>query len=450
VTPAAAPARLDETHDPALRSWVAGAHAPGTDFPLQNLPFGVFRHDFEERPRVGIAIGDHVLDCLAASRAGCFGELGPVVRDALQSWSLNALMALGREDARAVRGVVSRLLRAGTPEGKRAEMMRDALLVGREHLSMLVPAEVGDFTDFYASVFHATNVGAMLRPETPLLPNWKFVPVGYHARASSLVASGTAVRRPRGQTRPDPLAPPVFGPSQSLDYEVEIGAYVCGENAIGDPVPLARAEERLFGLALLNDWSARDVQSWEYQPLGPFLAKSFATTVGAWVVTLDALEPFRASGFARPAGDPEPLPYLSDPLDRARGAFDITLEAWIRTARMRDAGLPAARLSHGHFREMYWTFGQLVAHQTSNGCNLRPGNLLGSGTVSGPAKDSLGCLLELARRGAEPVTLPSGETRSFLADGDEVIFRGWCERAGAARIGFGECRGEVRAAIQAP
>jgi fumarylacetoacetase len=440
------PGGLDETHDPSLRSWVAGAHAPETDFPLQNLPFGVFRHDFEERPRVGIAIGDHVLDCLAAARGGFFDHLGPVVRDVLQSWSLNALLALGRTEARAVRGTASRLLRADTPEGARAQAMRDAILVRADHVSMLVPAEIGDYTDFYASVFHATNVGAMFRPDSPLLPNYKYVPVGYHGRASSIVASGTNVRRPRGQTRPDPDAPPAFGPSNSLDYELEVGALVCDENALGEAVPLARAQERLFGLVLLNDWSARDIQSWEYQPLGPFLSKSFATTVSSWVVTLDALEPFRASACTRPPGDPAPLPYLSDAADQARGAFDITLEVWLQSSAMRNAGLGAVRLSHGQFSSMYWTLGQLVAHHTSNGCNLRPGDLLGSGTVSGAGQDSRGCLLELARRGAEPVSLPSGETRAFLADGDEVIFRGWCQRKGATRIGFGECRGAVRAA----
>lgn len=439
-------ASLDETHDPALRSWVAGANDPSGDFPVQNLPFGVFRHDFEERPRVGIAIGDRVLDCLAAARAGCFASLGPLVDDALQSWSLNALLALGRADARAVRLAASRLLREGTPESRRAQELRDTIIVGMDHVSMLVPAEIGDYTDFYASIFHAANVGAMFRPDAPLLPNYKYVPIGYHGRASSIVPTGTPVRRPRGQTRPDANAPPSYGPSRSLDYELEVGALVCGENAIGETVPIARAEERIFGLCLLNDWSARDVQSWEYQPLGPFLAKSFATTAGPWVVTLDALEPFRTPAFARPAGDPAPLAYLDDPRDRARGGFGITLEVWLRTAAMRAANAPAVRLSSGSFVSMYWTVAQLLAHHSSNGCNLRPGDLLGSGTVSGPARESRGCLLELASRGADPVRLPDGEQRAFLADGDEVIFRGWCERAGAARIGFGECRGEIRAA----
>jgi len=438
--------KLDETHDPAHRSWVASANDGVTDFPIQNLPFGVFRHDFEERPRVGIAIGDQVLDCLAAARAGCFSELGPLVDDALQSWSLNALLALGRDDARAIRIAASRLLREGTAEGKRAQAIRETIVVAMDRVGMIVPAEIGDYTDFYASIFHATNVGKMFRPDAPLLPNYKYVPIGYHGRASSLIASGTPVRRPRGQTKPDANAPPVYGPSKSLDYELEVGALVCGENAIGETVPIARAPERIFGLCLLNDWSARDVQSWEYQPLGPFLAKSFATTVGPWVVTLDALEPFRGPAFARPAGDPAPLPHLSDPDDQARGGFGITLEVWLRSAVMRAAGAPAVRLSHGTFESMYWTVAQLLTHHASNGCNLRPGDLLGSGTVSGEEKESRGCMLELTSRGAEPLQLPGGETRAFLADGDEVIFRGWCDRAGAVRIGFGECRGEIRAA----
>ena len=446
MTDGATPVQIDETHDVSLRSWVTGAHAPGTDFPLQNLPFGVVRRDTGERPHVAIAIGDEVLDCLAADGAGCFDDLPAAVREALRSTSLNAMMSLGRGGASAVRRAASRLLRIDTTEGARAQATREAILVGMSQVVPLAPAEVGDYSDFYASIFHATNVGAMFRPDSPLMPNYKFVPVGYHGRASSIVASGTVVRRPRGQTRPDAGAPPVFGPSKSLDYELELGAWICGENAMGQSVPLASAERRMFGLSLLNDWSARDIQSWEYQPLGPFLSKSFATSVGSWVVTLDALEPFRAPSFTRASGDPAPLPYLDDAVDRSRGGFDITLEAWLRTAEMRHAGQRPVRLSRTNFTTMFWTFGQMLTHHASNGCNLRPGDLIGSGTVSGGEPDSRGCLLELTRRGAEPIALPSGETRAFLADGDEVVFRGSCERAGAARIGFGECRGEVCAA----
>ncbi len=437
---------IDVTHDPVLRSWVESANDGTTDFPIQNLPFGVFRHDFEERLRIGIAIGDQVLDCLAAARAGCFDALGPMIVDMLQSWSLNALMSLGRDEAHSVRAATSRLLRADTGEGKNAATKRDLLLVPMTVAGMIVPAEIGDYTDFYASVFHATNVGALFRPDNPLLPNYKYVPIGYHGRASSIVASGTAVRRPLGQTRPDDSAPPVFGPSKALDYELEIGAFICGANALGDTVPIGRAEERLFGLCLLNDWSARDIQSWEYQPLGPFLSKNFATTVSPWIVTIDALAPFRAPAFVRPVGDPAPLRYLADPNDADRGGFDISLEVLLRTARMRETGVAAVRISRGDFRSMYWTMAQMLTHHSSNGCNLRPGDLLGSGTVSGPDAGSRGCLLEMTRRGAEPLALPSGETRTFLEDGDEVTFRGWCERDGAARIGFGECRGEVRPA----
>jgi len=437
---------IDATHNPALRSWVESANDGTTDFPIQNLPFGVFRHDFEERLRIGIAIGDQVLDCLAAARAGCFNALGPMIGDMLQSWSLNALMSLGRDEARAVRGVASRLLCADTAEGKSAATQRDLLLVPMAVAGMVVPAEIGDYTDFYASVFHATNVGALFRPDNPLLPNYKYVPIGYHGRASSIVASGTAVRRPHGQTRPAETAPPVFGASKALDYELEVGAFICGANALGDTVPVGRAEERLFGLCLLNDWSARDIQSWEYQPLGPFLSKNFATTVSPWIVTIDALAPFRAPAFVRPPGDPAPLGYLADPHDATHGGFDIQLEVLLRTKRMRDSGATAVQISRGDFQSMYWTVAQLLTHHSSNGCNLRPGDLLGSGTVSGPDAGSRGCLLEMTRRGAEPLSLSSGETRTFLEDGDEVTFRGWCERDGAARIGFGECRGEIRPA----
>jgi len=435
--------QLDDTHDPTAVSWVESANAPDTDFPLANLPFGIFRHDYEERPRVGIAIGDQVLDCLAATHEGLFADVDPSVRAALMSWSLNALMALGRDDARAVRRVAHRLLRAGTPEGERARAMAREILVPMDAIGMRVPAEIGDYSDFYASVHHATNVGAMFRPDNPLLPNYKWIPIGYHGRASSIVASGTPVRRPRGQVVATPDGPPTVAPSQRLDYELEVGAFIARGNRQGEPIALADAEQHLFGLCLVNDWSARDVQQWEYQPLGPFLSKSFATTVSPWVVTLDALEPFRAPGFERPAGDPAPLPYLDDATNRARGGFDITLEVWLRTAAMRAAGADAVRLSRGDFSGMYWTLGQMLAHHTSNGCNLRPGDLIASGTVSGPTPDSRGCLLELASRGQSPVALGNGESRAFLQDGDEVMLRGWCEREGFRRIGFGTCAGEV-------
>jgi fumarylacetoacetase len=293
---------------------------------------------------------------------------------------------------------------------------------------------IGDYTDFYASVHHATNVGSMFRPDNPLLPNYKWVPIGYHGRASSIVVSGTPVKRPQGQTRDDANAPPTFGPSKRLDYEMELGFFIGRGNNLGDPIPVSEALDHVFGFCLVNDWSARDLQTWEYQPLGPFLAKNFATSISPWIVTLDALDPFRIPATPRPEGDPEPLPHLQDNV-----VFDITVEVWLRTTKMPEP----VRLSRGTFRDMYWTVAQLVAHHSSNGCNLMPGDLLASGTISGPAKDSRGCLLELTWRGTEPLQLPSGETRKFLESGDEVILRAYCEKEGTARIGFGECRGTV-------
>ncbi len=438
---------IDETHDPAAQSWVESANAPETDFPLANLPFGIFRHDFEERPRVGIAIGDRVLDCLAAVRAGLFQSVDPAVRDALTSWTLNPLMALGRHDARDVRRLAHRLLRADTPEGAKARAIADDILASTDAIGMRVPAEIGDYSDFYASVFHATNVGSMFRPDNPLLPNYKWMPIGYHGRSSSIIASGTPVRRPRGQSVASPEGPPTVTPSGRMDYELEIGAFVARGTRLGDVVPIARAEDYLFGLCLLNDWSARDLQQWEYQPLGPFLSKSFATTVSPWVVTLDALEPFRAPAFSRPPADPAPLPYLDDAHDRARGGFQIALEVWLSTEGMRAAGAPAERLSRGDFGSMYWTLAQMLTHHASGGCALRAGDLIGSGTVSGPERGARGCLLELAWRGQSPVTLSTGETRAFLQDGDEVTLRASCEREGFRRIGFGACAGRVLPAL---
>lgn len=438
--------RLDETHDPQLRSWVESANDGVTDFPIQNLPFGVFRSAEHESPRIGVAIGEQILDCQAAVRGGLFGALGAELHEALGAPSLNPLMALGRDAARAVRLAASRLLRRGSAEGERAGLMHRRLLVPMSEATMLLPAQIGDYTDFYASIHHATNIGVMLRPDQPLMPNYKWIPIGYHGRASSVVPSGTAVRRPMGQLRPDPAVDPIVAPTRSLDYELELGAFVCGENPLGARVPLAEAESRLFGICLLNDWSARDMQGWEYQPLGPFLAKSFATTISPWVVTLDALAPYRCAGDARPEGDPAPLPYLSDAGDRSSGAFDIRLEVWLESAAMRAAGVPATQLCGADFRSMYWTFAQMLTHHASNGCNLRPGDLLGSGTVSGPGATERGSMLELTLRGKTPVALPNGESRAFLQDGDRVVLRGWCERDGAVRIGFGECRGEIIAA----
>jgi fumarylacetoacetase len=319
------------------------------------------------------------------------------------------------------------------------------VLVPRADAQMQLPATVGDYTDFYASLFHATNVGKMLRPDNPLLPNYKWVPIGYHGRAASLVVSGTAVKRPSGQTE-TPGGPPGFGPSRHLDYELEVGAFLGPGNALGEPVPLAEAEGRIFGLCLVNDWSARDLQKWEYQPLGPFLAKSFATSVSPWVVTLEALAPYRVPAFARPGGDPRPLPYLTCEENEAHGGIDLRLEVLLSSRAMREKGLPPLTVSRSNLRDLYWTLAQMVAHHTSHGCNLRPGDLVASGTVSGPEEEARGCLLERTWRGAEPLALPSGEERRFLEDADEVILRGHCAREGFARIGFGECRGTVAGA----
>jgi fumarylacetoacetase len=440
------PSPLDDTHRADLTSWVESAQAPDGDFPIQNLPLGCFRTTGWS-PRPGVAIGDAILDLVAAREALLLeGVLGSLVDACAADGSLNPLLAAGRSELRALRAIVSRILRADTDEGARAREMRGALLVPMDAAQMLLPARVGDYTDFYASIYHATNVGSMFRPDQPLLPNYKWVPIGYHGRASSLVPSGTAVRRPEGQTRDDAASEPRFGPTRRLDYELEVGLFVGAGNALGAPIPIAEAEQHVAGLCLVNDWSARDIQAWEYQPLGPFLAKNFATTVSPWLVTLDALEPFRAPAFERAEGDPAPLPYLSDPGNQRRGGVDITLEVLISSARMRAEDLAPMRVSLGSFTTMYWTPGQLVTHHASNGCNLQPGDLLASGTVSGPSNESRGCLLERTWRGTEPLTLPTGETRRFLEDADEVIMRGWCERAGFRRIGFGECRGIVNPA----
>jgi fumarylacetoacetase len=383
-----------------------------TDFPIENLPFGVFARGGE--PHIGVAFEESILDLNACAKAKLIDE------PALLEPVLNAMMP----NARDIRVRVKELLTRGTA---------DEHLVPIDGATMLLPVRIGDYTDFYASIHHATNVGSMFRPDNPLLPNYKWIPIGYHGRASSIVVSGTHVRRPNGQTR-EGDAPPAFGPSKRLDYEMELGAVIGRGNALGEPVAVGEALEHVFGFCLVNDWSARDLQTWEYQPLGPFLAKSFATSISPWIVTIDALEPYRTHAFVRAEGDPAPLEYLKDDV-----GFDITVEVWLRTRNMNEP----VRLSRGNFRDMYWTVAQLVAHHTSNGCNLQPGDLLASGTISGPSKDARGCLLELTWRGTEPIELPNGETRKFLEDGDEVIMRGYCEREGLPRIGFGECRGVV-------
>ena len=436
--------RIDETHDASLRSWLPSANQSGCDFPVQNLPFGIFkRRDERQAQHVGVAIGDRILDLAACREGGLLTGEAARAAEVCSDRSLNRLMALRREALSQLRRQVSQLLLKGTNRIQRHPQWETHLLPAAGDAELFLPVEVGDYTDFYSSLYHATNVGQIFKLNPPLMPNYKYVPIGYHGRASSIVVSGTEVQRPSGQIKKDGMDAPAFGPSSALDYEMEMGLYVGTGNASGEPVELPLAETHLFGVCLLNDWSARDVQLWEIQPLGPFLSKSFATSVSPWVVTLDALEPYRAPAFQRSNDDPAPLPYLDHGSLSHRAALDITVELSLSTQRMRESHSPPARLSVGQFRDLYWTPGQLLAHHTSNGCNLRPGDLMGSGTISGPTRENEGCLLELTRGGKEPLTLPGGETRRFLADGDEVILKGYCAAEGFVRIGLGECRGRV-------
>lgn len=402
----------DDTHDPARRSWVESANAPDCDFPIQNLPLCAFippgMPPADPLSFVGVAIGDYVMG----------------VQEWLAGSRLNGYFALPSARRAALRREWVKALEVGA---------RKRELFAQSECTFLVPAVVGDYTDFYASIHHATNVGKLFRPDNPLLPNYKHVPIAYHGRASSLVVSGTPVRRPNGQ-----LAEGKFGPTRELDYEMEIGFFLGPGNELGTPIPVSQAHEHIAGMCLVNDWSARDVQRWEYQPLGPFLAKNFATSVSPWVVTAEALAPFRCDP---PAHDMPTLPYLQE---GGSGAFDITVTVSLRTRSMAEP----VRVSRAAFRDMYWTPGQMVAHHTSNGCRVRPGDLIASGTVSGPLKENRGCLLELTSKGADPLQLPGGETRTFLEDGDEVILSAYCVREGFARIGFGECRGVVLPAVQ--
>jgi len=435
---------INETHDPRLKSWVESANHLESDFPIQNLPFGVFRRKGSgEAARVGVAIGDQILDVGRSAALGLIPDDAQEAAEACWDPALNGLMLLGPDHASALRRALSALLSEDSPDAGKAQ----EALVPQAEAEMELPAEIGNYTDFYCSIHHATNVGSMFRPDNPLMPNYKHLPVGYHGRASSVVPSGTAVRRPRGQTKADDAETPSFGPSRLLDYELEVGFFVGAGNPLGVPIPIEKAERHIFGYCLVNDWSARDVQKWEYQPLGPFLGKSFATSVSPWVVTTEALAPFRVASFEREAGDPQPLTHLDSDLDREHGGIDLRLEVYLQTPRMREEGLEPARISRGNFRHLYWTAAQMLTHHASNGCNLEPGDLMASGTVSGPDRLSRGCLLELTWRGSEPVELPDGEKRRFLEDGDEVILRGHCERDGSVRIGFGECRGRVEPAL---
>jgi len=435
---------LNETHNPDALSWVSSANAHEAEFPIQNLPFGVFSHvATDDPPRVGVAIGDRILDVGACHRMDLFSGMAYVAAEQCDAPSLNGLLALSPAHWSALRRRLHELLRINHPDMRHHRDVVSQALVPQAETRMHLPIRVGDFTDFYASVHHATNVGTMLRPEQPLLPNYRYVPIGYHGRASSVVVSGTPIRRPSGQVLPADTNIPEVGPSRRLDYELEVGLVIGGENALGEPVPIGRARERIFGICLVNDWSARDLQAWEYQPLGPFLSKSFATTMSPWIVTLEALTPFRSPQTPRPEDEPPPLPYLHDDEDQARGALDVALEVHLSSAEMRARGLPPIRVSASSLRDLYWTPAQLVAHHTSNGCNLRPADLLGTGTVSGATADSRACLLERTWRGTEPITLPTGEERRWLEDGDEVVLTGRTTRGGAATLGLGQCAGII-------
>ncbi len=435
------PIQLDATHDPKLRSWVASANVAGTDFPIQNLPLGRFRRrpgegQMAEPLRFGVAIGDQVLDLrLAASQCPWDPDLDPVLAP-LAAGDLPGFMSLGPKAWKRLRAALSGALAEGSDQGPFLEMC----LLPRADALMALPCRVGNYTDFFTGIHHARSVGALFRPEQPLQPNYQWVPIAYHGRASS-VGIGGPVARPMGQTRSSE-GPPHFGPTRRLDYELELGLWMGAENDLGVPVPMDKAEARLFGVSLLNDWSARDVQAWEYQPLGPFLAKSFSTSVSPWIVSMDALAPYRRP-FSRPEGDPQPLPHLDSPFNRAAGAVDITLEVWLQTAKMRAARSKPVRLSHSSSMDAYWTFAQLVAHHTSNGCNLQYGDLLGTGTLSGPEPAQGGSLLELTQGGKQALVLPGGEQRTFLEDGDTVVLRGYCAAPGAARIGLGQLSGTV-------
>jgi fumarylacetoacetase len=430
---------VDATHDPALLSWVASADGAGGDFPLQNLPFAEFRRaGTREAFRGGVAIGAEILDLGALAAAQPFEGTAAEALAAAAQPTLNSLMGKGSASSLALRAALSQALRAGSPLAARLKDM----LVPQTAAEYRLAADVGDYTDFYASIHHATAVGRLFRPDNPLLPNYKWVPIAYHGRASSLRVSGFDFVRPQGQLLRPPGETPELAPTRRLDYELEVGIFIGRGNPQGESVPLAEAESHVFGLCLLNDWSARDVQAWEYQPLGPFLAKNFATSVSPWVVTLAALAPFRTP-WTRPKGEPPPLAYLDGPGLRDAGGFDVDLEVWLDTARMRSAGTPPQRLSHANFRESWWTVAQMVAHHTVNGCNLKPGDLFGSGTQSGPQPGEAGSLLELSVGGKRAVALADGETRTFLEDGDRVTFRAWCERPPFRRIGFGELTGTV-------
>lgn len=432
--------KLNETHNPDLKSWVDSANDPQTDFPIQNLPLGAFKTTKNFAPHLGVAIGEKILDLTAV----CMNNLVDIpqdIRAVCTKGFLNQLMAMGNAASSDLRFALSKALRASVQKDLQEKLKTH--LFDSDKVELLNPVRIGDFTDFYASIHHATRVGAMLRPENPLLPNYKYVPIGYHGRASSITISGRKIRRPHGQVKSDEFDEPKFQPSKRLDYEAEIGFFIGESTGFGQPIPLREAERHIFGACIVNDWSARDIQKWEYQPLGPFLAKNFATSLSPWILTLEALLPFRAPAFAREAGEPKVLAYLYSPENEASGGLDITIEVFIHTSQSIKQKLPPARLSKGNFRDQYWTPAQLLAHHASNGCNFHTGDLFASGTVSGKNLDEAGCLLELTLGGKEPIELPSGEKRAFIEDGDEIIIKAYCEKDGFRRIGFGACSGII-------
>ncbi len=438
---------VNTTHDPTLKSWVQSANAPGAEFPIQNLPYCVFQQP-SGPPSIGVGIGDQILDLRTCAGSGLLSD--PFVQVASQP-TLNALMGLSTGDQSQFRRLIQSLL---TENASAKKDNIEPALVSQTDVKFQLPCLIGDYSDFYASIYHATNVGSMFRPDNPLLPNYKHIPIGYHGRASSIVVSGTPIHRPVGQLSPtEEGGNPSRAACQLLDYELEVGCFVGRGNDLGSTIPINEAEEHLFGLTLLNDWSARDIQKWEYQPLGPFLAKSFATTISPWIVTMEALAPFRCAEFTRPDGDPQPLDYLTSESNSNSGGVDLQLEVFLQTAAMQQQGMDPQMLTRGSFTSLYWTLAQMLTHHCSNGCNMRTGDMLGSGTVSGLARDSRGCLLELTWDGDQanavpgtqrtPIELPTGEERKFLADGDEVIIKGFCESDSHRRIGFGICAGKI-------
>jgi fumarylacetoacetase len=435
--------QINETHDPNLKSWIESANASDTDFPLQNLPFCVFaRACSYENVRIGVAVGDFILDVHACYECCLFDDESFTIAVSADNYCLDhSVMRKNAALQTAFRRRLIEILTESADADTRKKIERN--LIPIDKVEFHLPAHIGDYTDFYCSIFHASNVGSMFRPDNPLLENYKWLPVGYHGRASSVVISGTEITRPKGQNRSDTAAPPQFIPAKNLDYEMEVGFFVGKPNELGEPISIENAEEHIFGLCLVNDWSARDIQSWEYQPLGPFLAKNFATTISPFVVTMEALAPFRTEAFARDENDPQPLDYLSDETNQKSGGFDINLEVYLQTEKMRAENAEPFLLSRSNTKDLYWTIAQMLTHHASNGCNLQTGDLMATGTVSGESKEERGCLLELTWRGTEPIQLPNGEMRRFLEDGDEIIMKGFCEREGFRRIGFGECRGRI-------